>query len=130
MDFTRMRSRCGLFFLTLSLSSFWLSLPRAHGAEFKPAPQEFRQEVSVRIAPPPGVATNGFILTDIAPDGAVRVTDGSGWYVVREARLEVISPPQDAAEWPNYLYLGTTARKSPVPLSAIRQIHRQGDVVA
>lgn len=100
----------------------------ALAAEFKPAAQRFRQEAAVRIAPPADLAANGLTLADLSPDGVLRVSDGNRWFALRGERLEVVPPPPGAAEGSGYLLHGGTARKLPMPLSAIRQIHRPGDL--
>ncbi len=98
-------------------------------ATFQPAPQEFRQEVPLRWAMPPGGADSGLTLIDLTPEGEVRVADGSRWYALKEGRLQVLPPPTGLATDRGYVWMGNAARELPVPLSTIRQVHRQGDVM-
>ena len=98
-------------------------------AEFKPAPQEFRQEVSQRWATSSGGPAEGLLLVEADPDGVVRVADRNRWFVLKNEKLEALPHPQGSPEGTGYVFVGATARVLPVPLSAIRQIQRQGDVV-
>lgn len=100
----------------------------ASAAEFKPAPQEFRQEIAHRWRLPAS-APGGFTLADIAPDGSVRLADGKQWYVLRNDRLEVVPSPTNAGKDSSEVIIGNTSRTVPVPLAEIRQLQRQGDVV-
>src|SRR5688572_13274847 len=100
-------------------------LSPAFAAEFKPAPQEFRQEVSRRWT---GASANGFTLVDLAPDGTVLLCDGNQWHALRNDRCEVLPPPKEAREGDGWIFIGGIARAVPTPLSGIRQIHRQRDV--
>ena len=114
--------------LAHAVSIFSLAfLSPVFAAEFKPAPQEFRQEVSRQWALPVGVPASGFTVVDVAPDGAVLVTDGTRWHALRNDRLEVLASPQNAREGDGWILAGT-ARTVPVPLAGIRQGQRQGDV--
>jgi len=114
--------------LAHAVSIFSLAfLSPVFAAEFKPAPQEFRQEVSRQWALPVGVPASGFTVVDVAPDGAVLVTDGTRWHALRNDRLEVLASPQNAREGDGWILAGT-ARTVPVPLAGIRQVQRQGDV--
>ena len=100
----------------------------AIAAEFKPAPQEFRQEVS-RQWPLPSTSPSGFTVVEIAPDGTVLVADGKQWHVLRGERLEVQSPPQAVNPGSGWLLAGNTSRTVPVPLAEIHQIQRQGELI-
>lgn len=97
-------------------------------AEFKPAPQEFRQEIAHRW-PLPATAPGGFTVADVAPDGSVRLADGKQWYVLRNDRLEVVPSPTSAGKDSSEILIGNTSRTVPVPLAEIRQLQRQGDTV-
>ena len=122
-------TRSGRITSTLLLVSLWALLPAALAANFKPAPQEFQQEMPRQWPAPAGSSAGGLTLMDVATDGMVRVADGQRWYAVRGDRLEILPPPPGAAEGAGYVFIGNTARVLPVPLSAVRQIQRKGDEV-
>jgi hypothetical protein len=103
-----------------------MALP-ALAAEFKPAPQEFRQEIARRW-PKPEAAPVGLTIADLAPDGTVLVGDGKQWHVLRGERLEAQSPPPTVGSSGGWVMLGNTPRMVPVQLSEIHQIHRAGEV--
>jgi hypothetical protein len=96
-------------------------------AEFKPAPQGFRQEVARHWPMPAGASANGFTLVDKSPEGNARVTDGQRWYAVRGEKLEVLQAPPGAKDGERWIWVGQTAQVLPVPLSALKQIQRKGD---
>ncbi len=97
-------------------------------ADFKPAPQEFRQEVARHWPLPADVAAGGFTLVDTSPDGNARVSDGQRWYAVRGEKLESLPQPPGAKNGEGWIWLGKSSRALPMPLSALRQIQRHGDV--
>ena len=110
------------------LSALLLALPPvAMAADFKPAPQEFQQEIARHWALPAGASAGGLTLVDTAPDGTVRVADGRRWYVLRGDQLELPPPPPGSAAGAGYVFIGDTAHPLPVPLSAVRQINHQGE---
>ncbi len=98
-------------------------------AEFKPAPQEFRQEGSRSWSPPDGVAASGFSGVDIAPDGTVFVSDGKQWHALRNDQFESLPPPQNNKDGAGWITIGGAVHELPVPLVDLRQICRQGEVV-
>ena len=128
MIFLRKPTRFALVASTVSLALSAI-LQAAFAAEFKPAPQEFRQELPRQWPLPAGVSAGGFTLVDAAPDGTVRVADGQRWYVLRGDRLEVLPPPPSSAEGAGYVFVGKIAQALPMPLSAVRQIQRKGEEV-
>jgi hypothetical protein len=97
-------------------------------AEFKPAPQEFRQEVSRQWALPAGASPKGFTAIYLNPHGLVLVTDGEQWYSPRNDRLEVQPRPQNTREGAGWILTGSGVASVPLPLADIRQIHCQGNV--
>lgn len=113
---------------TDAVSILLMFLPSSFAAEFKPAPQEFRQEISRQWPLPADASASGFTAVDISPDGTVLVTDGSWWHALRNERLEVLPPPPDIRQGTSWILIGGTARALPVLLSEIRQIQRQGDL--
>lgn len=128
-----MRFLCKPIQFTLVASTLSLALPAilpaALAAEFKPAPQEFRQEVAKHWPPPAGAAAGGFVLVDTSPDGNARASDGQRWYAVRGEKLEALPPPPGAKDGDGWIWVGTATQVPPVPLSAIRQIQRKGEEV-
>jgi Two component regulator propeller len=101
----------------------------AVAADFKPAPQEFQQEVPLHWKLPTSDSPNGFFLADLTPDGAVRVTDGHQWFALHNNQLEAVPSPGNIPAGAAWIQVGATARVLPVPFSTIHQIQRQGDVV-
>jgi len=100
----------------------------AMAAEFKPAPQTFRQEIARRW-PLPATAPGGFTVADLAPDGTLRLADGKQWYVLRNDHLEALPQPPNVGDGSTEIFIGGSGRLVPVTLSNIRQIQRQGDTV-
>ncbi|MEK7706584.1 MAG: two-component regulator propeller domain-containing protein, partial [Verrucomicrobiota bacterium] len=122
-------SRSGRITSTLLLASSWALLPAALAADFKPAPQEFQQEMPRQWPAPAGSSAGGLTLVDAAPDGTVRVADGQRWYTMRGDRLEVLPPPAGSTAAKGHVFVGTTVRTLSTPLSTVRHIQRQDDVV-
>lgn len=75
-----------------------LTFPALGAAPTAPAPQTFRQEVSIRV--PLLAGMDPWAATQLArtPEGEVRASDGRSWYRVHEGRLEPASPPDLASE--------------------------------
>src|SRR5688572_22954254 len=117
-----MTRRLNPFRFSLVVRILVLFLPTTFAAEFKPAPQEFRQEVSQPLPLPAGISANGFTVLDRAPDGTVLVTDGKRWHAVRSNRLEVLPAPPNTKDGAGWIISGGIAREVPVPFSGIRQI--------
>ncbi len=78
---------------------------------------------------PDDVSATGLTLVDVTASGEVRVADGLRWLALRDGKLEVLPAPAEAKEAAGWMMFGSSARLLPVPLAAIRQIHRQGDFV-
>lgn len=118
------RSLARLAWLVLASGAF-----AAATNDVRPAPQQFRQEIAVRWASPSTAGKSGFTLLDAAPDGSVRVSDGQGWFVVRGSQLDVVPPPQDVAAGRGWLVSGGRTVQLPVPLSTVRQVGRENEIV-
>lgn len=97
-------------------------------ATFRPAPQEFRQEVARRWSLP-AEATGGLSLFDQTPDGQLRVAGGQRWYAVSGERLEALPSPAGADPEHGWLQIGSDTILLPVPLTSVRQVLRADDVV-
>lgn len=122
-------TRSGRITSTLLFMPLWALLPAALAVDFKPAPQKFQQEMPRQWPAPAGASAGGFTLVDAAPDGTVRVADGQRWYAMRGDRLEVLPPPAGSTLAKGHVFVGNTARALSTPLSTVRQIQRQDDVV-
>ena len=96
-------------------------------ADFKPAPQEFRQEVPRHWPLPADAASGGFTLVDAFPDGSVRVSDGQRWFAVGGDKLEALPPPAGAKVGDGWILVGKSNHLLPVPLADVRQIRREGN---
>jgi len=113
----------------LPLTVLGTILPPAQAADFKSAPQEFRQEVARHWPLPTEVAAGGLTLVDTSPDGNTRVSDGQRWYAVRGDKLEALTQPAGAKDGDGWLWVGNSTRALPVPLTAVRQIQRKGEQI-
>ena len=113
----------------LVFSVLWTALAAA-AAEFKPAPQDFKQEVASRWPLPAEAQPDGLTLVRTAPDGNAWVTDGKSWFIIRDGALvkwsETLSQPKNITDREGWSWLGADTPSLPVPLSAIRQIERKG----
>ncbi len=112
----------------LCLSAALISAVSVRAADFTPAPQAFRQEIS-RVWPLPVASPNGFAVLDVAPDGTVRVTDGQQWFVLRADQWEVVPRPVNASADTTEIFIGGASRTVPISLAELRQIHRAGEAV-
>jgi len=116
-------------FHPLLLVSVLAAIQPAAAADLTPAPQEFRQEVPVQWPAQPDAPAGGLRLLDWTPDGAIRISDGAGWFAARDGKLEPLPPPANAKQGDGWLAAGKTVRALPVSLSAIHQIHRDGETI-
>lgn len=113
---------------TPALGALLILSASVHAADFKPAPQVFRQEVS-RAWPLPASSPGGFAVVDVAPDGSVRVADGKQWSVLRGDQWEALPRPANASAESTEVFIGGANRTVSAALSDLRQIHRAGDTV-
>ena len=113
---------------TLCLSAALISAAPTHAADFTPAPQAFRQEIS-RAWPLPAASPNGFTVLDVAPDGVVRVADGQQWFALRAGQWEAVPRPANASADTTEIFIGGASRTVPTPLAELHQIHRADEVV-
>lgn len=113
---------------TLCLGTALISAATVRAADFTPAPQAFRQEIS-RAWPLPVASPNGFTVFDVAPDGIVRVTDGQQWFALRADQLEAVPRPANASADTTEIFIGGASRTVPTSLAELRQIHRAGEAV-
>ena len=104
-------------------------LPPVFAAEFKPAPQEFRQEVTVGSAVWKETFPNGAKLLDLAYDGWPRTTDGNYWWKALHNGIESWGERRGAPKGTGHIFVRSAIRLLPVPLSEVRQIQQQGDSV-
>ena len=76
-----------------------LMLPLAlSAAQPNPAPQEFWQEVAVRLPLPAGWTGAPLNRVALMPDGTVRVSDGAAWFAARSGGLEAAAAPDLSLE--------------------------------
>jgi len=113
----------------LSTALLALLLSPATAADFQPAPQQFRQEVSRQWPLPAEAAPGGFTLLDAPPAGGVRASDGHRWFALRDDKWQVLSPPAGAPDGAGWLEVDNQVRILPVPLAAVRHIQRHGQSV-
>jgi hypothetical protein len=113
-------------FFWLALAASGVAVVAAEVPELAPAPQLFQQETSSRWpAPSTNPTSAGFTLADLAPDGTVRVSDGAGWYLLRNGHLAAWPSPSNGPIDQGWILEGAgDVRRVPVPLSAVRQILR------
>jgi hypothetical protein len=63
-----------------------LGLCAGLAADFKPAAQEFRQEIALHFAAQDGAPTGAVQLVECAPNGACRAFAGGQWHEFRDGR--------------------------------------------
>jgi len=115
----------------LAVAGLWFpAVLRPRAAEWKPAPQQFRQEVATRVAEANGLASRDIQLLDFAPDDKLRVFAGGRWSERRPAGWEVL-PDLDQQEEAEFVFADATERPQavPIPWREVRQLVRQGPKV-